>query len=1234
MNARFFQRLFGLLLCIVLVPASLFAQGTDLGTIRGTVTDSSGAVISGAKVVITDLRTNASRNASTNAAGVYELFGLSAGQYKVSVTASGFKTKESASVGLSSSTITTVNMVLAVASANQTVEVTTQAEAIDTQDQTISQSISSEAVLELPRATRDVYSFAYLNPNITQGARDGEFKFIGAQSYGASFTVDGQRSNGGIFGGHTASQPTLDAVGDVSVLSNNFSAEYGGIANVRVTTKRGGKDYHGSIYYDNENSALAAWTVQDKIGKAGFTPNSFQSAYPTPYFNTNVAGGSVGGPVKGLKNTWFFASYEKNYRAQPINVSSSLVPHPAVLAGDFSLVNDAYKPAVPADIYAQMTQQEVASNTVGGLGLQFITIPSRFLNPSVQLLASKYFPHVGMSAPINTTTGRVSGFRTLVPGLRDQDTGTVRLDHDFSSNDHLFVVYNTGAMTDTSGQLVQSPWVGLGNTNAIRRDHTVSLSYTKAIGTNMVNELRGGFNAEAFKRQSNTTLDSFLSSLGFNKDQITAYGNAVGANELATHGHFAINFNSSTFFGNGGRNTDRPMDQNLVTFGDTLTRVFGKHNLRVGADGVRNQGRDGFAVNRGQVRGLMTYSGAGTTPMARLLLGEAPNSFSYVLQPRGPMDVHNWEQGYFVQDDWRVLPNLTVNLGFRYEITTPFVDKSGILVNFDPSYVDPTTGRKGRFVVPSESTKQYLQPQIINYGVVTAADSKLGIGPGLVRQAWDKWAPRVGFAWSLNNKTVIRGGWGLYYPTSAAQGIRDPLATNTFNQAVTNRNVAGNMQGWPTATYIGTPGVGGTQGGVGNQPSTSYVDINIKDPRIHQYNASLEREMGWSSSVRASYIGSYMQRLIARRELDAFSPSDNPLAYTTGGDGSTLCDPVNNYDCWYTDAELAKYRFPELPDGLPVWDNSGHGRSDAFQVEFNRRPKNGLMFSLSYTYLNQKSVPADSGDASLGSVTYNPFDSGTDYGTDSYISHHRFVAYGTYAMPFGNGRQYGASMPKLLNLFAGGWDTTFSMFAKSGTYYTPFWLCDNCDPLQPGNIGTSDIDAVGDYQNGSYRPTIISADYNKTQADGAIWNKNAFSTPPLGSDLFTNKTVAGRNLLQGPGAWGINLGLHKNIKFSDRVNLMFGADVSNLLNHMLTMPTQDFAGGQWDGMANIGHFNLNTCTPTNSASVAACSGKPTGTLFVNDITLNDTYFGKLTQGFNQEGVNSRRTIRFRARLTF
>ncbi len=346
MKLRSVISLWAVLVCVIAGSApNLHAQGTDLGTIRGTVTDSAGALVVNAQVEITDLATLTSRKLTTDQHGAYEATALPSGRYKATVRATGFGTTVVNNIVLSGSDVVSADATLR-ASANMNVEVTTAAPTIDTQDQTISETLSSRAIIDLPRDSRDIYSFLYINPNITQSDEPGDFKFIGAQSYGASFSVDGQRSNGGIFGQATASQPSLEAVGDLNVLSNSFSAEYAGVANVRVTTKRGGADYHGSIFYNNKNSALSAWSLADKDTLANFAPTVFQPTFNKPFVNITDVGGSIGGPVSHVKNTWFFAAYEHNSTIEPTTVSSSTLPHPTLLAGDFSLMKDSAKPLV------------------------------------------------------------------------------------------------------------------------------------------------------------------------------------------------------------------------------------------------------------------------------------------------------------------------------------------------------------------------------------------------------------------------------------------------------------------------------------------------------------------------------------------------------------------------------------------------------------------------------------------------------------------------------------------------------------------------------------------------------------------------------------------------------------------------------------------------------------------------------------------------------------------------
>ncbi|HSE21202.1 MAG TPA: carboxypeptidase-like regulatory domain-containing protein, partial [Pyrinomonadaceae bacterium] len=353
----------GILCCCY---ATTYAQGTNLGTIRGTVTDANGAVVTNAAIQVTDQATGISRDVTTNSAGDYEVPALKPGTYKVTVTATGFKTTNMDAV-VSGSDVVRADLKLEVGAATESVIVVGgEAGLIEKDQPVIAQTLNNQQLTQVPRDSREILEFLYLNPDITQGpGGDGTFKFIGAQSYGATFSLDGQRTNGGIFGEPTSSQPSLETIGELIVLSKNFSAEYSGISNIRIETKRGGSSYHGSLFYNNKNSALAAWTTQDKIDKSNFLPTPALSSFPTPYFNLNETGGSIGGPVPFThKNTFFLLAYERRWDFAPVRVRASNIPTSLILGGNFTAINAGNRPAVPSSIVPLLTPAEIANNTI------------------------------------------------------------------------------------------------------------------------------------------------------------------------------------------------------------------------------------------------------------------------------------------------------------------------------------------------------------------------------------------------------------------------------------------------------------------------------------------------------------------------------------------------------------------------------------------------------------------------------------------------------------------------------------------------------------------------------------------------------------------------------------------------------------------------------------------------------------------------------------------------------
>ena len=940
-------------------------------------------------------------------------------------------------------------------------------------------------------------------------------------------------------------------------------------------------------------------------------------------------GGSLGGPLPISKETFFLTSYERRWDFAPVRVRSTNIPSSLVLAGNFAQIVDASKPAVPASVIPLLTATELANNTIlVGTTRRFRSIPTRLLNPIALNLLNGYYPHQNPSAPLLNpnsaglnTTGRLADFAQSLPGLLTRDLATLRLDHDFSTKDKFYAVYNF-QVRNGQRTLVGSPLPAFGLNSQHQSNHTLSLSYTRIFSDTVVNELRGGFNYQFLYRRANMTTGEFLSSVGFNAAEIAAYGSVVGPRLVDTPGQVAFTFAPFQGIPNGGRNTDRPLDQKLATFGDTLTWSKGDHSIKFGGDFVRNQAVDGFALNRNNPRGLLTW-GATLNGYAQFLLGmpsTVANSAVSVRDVRPALDVSNSETGVFIQDDYKIHPRLTLNLGLRYEIITPFVDRNDLMVNFDPNGTG-NGGRKGRFVVPTEATKARIHPFFITYGTVTAAEA--GVGRGLVNTDKNNFAPRLGAAWRLTEKSVLRGGYGIVFPTSAAQGMRNAIATNTFNQLVRTRQTIGlpggiNPAGGTFPRGL-TPFNNATPSSV-QGIAANAIPFDLQNPRIEQYNVTFEHELKSNLGVRVSYIGSRLHGLIAGLDLNMLAPNNTPFGITDE-DGNPCYDTTPGAfttdlgACVESAADTARRPFPDgLGDFLATYGNVGTGRSHGLQVEVNRRFARGLMFNASYTLLDQKSSGLDIGNSSLGGALYNQFNTNQDLSRDSLVSTHRFISYGAYDLPFGRDRQYGKSMSKWEDAVAGGYQVTWNMFAKSGVGFTPYWDCFSCGLNNPGNTASGFVDAIGDFGGPSFRPRLTGDPYANL-APGQFFNPAAFTLPTTGADVFDNPDVAKRNSLIGPGTWGVNLGVRKYFRFSENTRLEVGVDFNNVFNHPLLSPTDIRA------MTNLGDFDVSL----NS------KGQPV--ILPENVRLNPN-FGRTNFSFTQEGIDNRRSIRARLRLSF
>jgi hypothetical protein len=1253
-------------MCFAAYTPNLFAQGSDLGTIRGTVTDSSGALIPNAQVKITNLGNLRVYTYKTSARGSFDAPDLAPGQYKAAVTAPGFETSVITGIVLNGSDVSQQNAVLHPATQTVNVQVTTEAVGINTDDSTLAQTLNPTAVIDLPRDSRDINTFLYIDPSITQGDASGgapsyvpTFKAIGTQSYGASFVLDGQRNSGGMFGFQTSSEPSLEAIGELNVLSSTFSAEYSGVVNIRINTKSGGAKNHGSLFYNDLNSGLEARPLNHTT---------------KPHSNDTQFGGSWGGPIPKLKNTFFESAYEYwDYVAPIFETNQTGILATDAQSGDYSTVAGfgcQYLPnlaTIALDSPGGVAPSGLETEPCAATGTTVVTgVPSNVQNPYTSKLVSLYFPKNIASSSSGTectenNRGRYTSCTNTYPGGDKVRLGDLRIDHDFSDSNRLYGVYH-GSAENNITNFVSYPYTGLGLNEIIRLNSVVSLSYTHVFTANLVNEARGGYNFQNEGFEDPRTVSGFLSSIGFSSDQLANYGNVIGANALALHGNPNINFSSSgiTGFGDDSRSSDRKFNSHLITFGDTVNWQKGRHAFKIGADFVHNEAEDGFGATRNTPQSSMSYNGGlGLTGYTNFLLGNAPHSYTYVDTPRPPLDVSNWETAYYAQDDFRVNSRLTLNLGMRYDRYTPYVDKNDIMANFDPFFRDAATGQVGEYVIPSAKTLQYLQftesslpPNGIGY--VFASESGQGIGRGLVRPDRFDIGPRLGWAYRINDKQVLRGGVGVFYPSSLAHQVRDPLCTNTFNGQLSGTASAGYpaISPWPSVNQPNSvPVVGGNLGGFGFLPGANWVPFGIKNPRLIEWNATFERQLGWQTAVRASYIGGHQQGQIMGNDMDMINANDNPYGTTTGEPYNGMlwptvgytgpyyaCDPLNVGDCNYSEADNSRINFRDLGDFVTGFGNHGHSWTNSLQLQAERKAK-GLTFSFAYTYLSQKSSAED---ANTGGTSYNPFQPNYDYDRDSFVSRHRVVAYAVYDLPFGHGQHYAATANRITDAIIGGWQLTTNMFAKTGIGVTPQWDCSDCDPVMPGNIASGDLEYLRpNLLDDPHSGRLPGYQFNSPYANGGTPDYSVFGFPDIGSTFWSNPLVPKRNSLTGPGAWGVNLGIHKSVRINDRITARIGADADNVFNHPMYSPTNP------DTYGTLGSVNILTpasVNGTDGAVLPGTEGRPNGDAqpailpftdpnVLAAVTPNPS-FGKNNVSYSQEGIAGNRQIRLVGRITF
>src|SRR5262249_25852061 len=667
-----FRTLAGVFVLLVAGVHSGFAQST-LGTIRGTVFDPQHQSVRGATVVATDEATNVSRETTTDGDGNFEMPNLRSGTYTVEARLSGFKTVKRTGLLLRTAAVARADLQLELGSLNEVVMVTAEGQNnITPESQAIARGRDEQQLRDLPRNSRDIQDFLTLNPNIVGGF--DSIQFLGGRTYGASYVQDGQPSSAGIFGEVSNAAPGLDAVSEVQVLSNSYSAEYGGLAGVIVSTKRGVNAVHGSSFYDFNSNELNALTYAQKL-------NGVQRNDPNADTHDHRFGASLGGPLIANR-TFYFGNYEGSRLKQLGGGARAIVPTQAMRGGDFS--------GTTFVIRDPQTGAPFPGNR----------IPTERLDPAAQKILNFFYP---LPNQANLANG-YGAFRQIVPLTRDRNRADIRIDHELSSRDSLFSRFSwqqrdpDAFSFEGTGGNGGTGLVNLGTLDRKSKAITLANGWTRVWSNTRVNELRIGYSVDDRHRRSTYIAGDVAQQLGIEIPSLAQA--APGFPQFLFSGS-----NRPSDIRDSRQNAFRDLRQASFATSDTLTWIKGPHSMKLGGIYTRNFAKDGYSTGANESRGRYTFTGWATgNAFAALLLG-LPNLVREQRNTRGnlPMDTTSNDYAVFFQDDWKMNAHATLFLGARYEVIGVFVDRNDIFANFLPQ-------DGGHHVVPNSQIAALLPP--------------------------------------------------------------------------------------------------------------------------------------------------------------------------------------------------------------------------------------------------------------------------------------------------------------------------------------------------------------------------------------------------------------------------------------------------------------------------------------------------------------------------------------------
>jgi len=1115
--ARIVATLF-LSLCVLFTFAVTAEAQVESGKIVGTVKDPSGAVVDSAAVKVTEIQTNIERKTKTDSNGEFLVTELKSGEYTVTVEHQGFKKALQAAFKLDVNQVVRVDITLTVGSISEEVVVTAAAPLIESETSSLGQVIAQSQVHDLPLDGRDFVELAYLTPGVNQGPSAGYTVQQGGipedQRGNASIQVNGLTATNNNFLlngfdnneqqiGIEVIQPSIDAIQEFKVQTNSFGADIGrGGAVVNVVLRSGTNQFHGSLFEFLRNSAFDAKNYFDS------------STQPIAPYKQNQFGGTFGGPILKDK-TFFFVDYQGT-RIRQAQTFISIVPSPSEIGGDFSdlLTGQTFSPCPtpsPTDTFDTGTIFDPFTSRNYLCSDNVTTVPIRTPLPGNVIPPCSSAPDGACLDPaaLNLVQLFPAPNRSLAAGnylsnpsaSNNQDSFDVRGDHQLTSKNNLSLTFSFNNVQAFAPDPFPGE-AGGGNftghiTNLAR---SAGISDVHTFSADKINELKIGYSRYVVRAIQNFAGQPISQQLGIP-------GIFDPNNASATGGLPNLQFSSLSPLGS----TDwfpEFLNENNYQYVDAFTYVHGRHSFKMGAD-VRRRLHGFFQTQN--ARGDMMFNELFTSDLTTDTGGSALASFlmgypdsAYRDGQKGSFGMRWTEFSAYLMDDFRATPKLTLNLGLRYDLFTPPVEQENRLANFD------------------FSTGLFVSPQMPG---VSAS--------GNVKTDHNNFAPRIGFAWTpWNDKTVIRGGFGIFYDVQADQSDAE-LAYNPtglfFSQNIFNPATTPSMRistGYPAPVYA-------TVSNPAGRASASL--FNNRTTYIEEWNLNIERALSKSMALQVAYVGTRGVKL-------AFLSNRNQPTQPLDSNFEN-CPTITDPSCATPGAptNFGRLYYDTVPNvgEIRTLANGAWSVSHGLQVKFEKRFSANWSMLNSYTW--QHTIGQTEEDEYLEPQdTYNLK---AERGDNAPDFRQQLSSAWSYTLPIGPAQRFwnGAGPTHWVTE---GWQLNGIVALHSGEALTPLLSTDYTNT----DSGAPRPDAVGnpyDFSNA----TSVGCPSNK-QTIECWYNPAAFAIPALapGQTFSHDYGDARRGSLRGPAEFNVDASLFKNFSFTEKSKLQFRVEAFNLFN--------------------------------------------------------------------------------------